>query len=266
VEHARTFWEFVATTELTGQLRVVQAIQVFPSFVYQHKMYLSGVLGDLEMLEAYLVGDIIIDGNTNVMTHYRPLAALAPVVTVMRCFIQDVAEVHSFGIVSCMSSSKGSTVKDLFTVNVISKSGQICKLSVHCSLNTVPGDYQIGCKLYGSKGTSTATYPDMIYLQHIVNTTKEPEKSEFLSPENLEYYFNKEKPQIPYGCYANYIGHYAKAIMSGQPDKTKTNIAQGLQTLVIMEAIRRSAEEKRAVKIKEIRSEVFGRRGKTNSE
>jgi len=212
------------------------------------------------MLEAHYIGEIDFDSNLEINQNYRPLVALAHFVTIMRCFIKVVAEVHAFGNISSAARARGVTSFDIYTVNVISKNGEISKLTVHCSEKTPAGDSVLRCKLCGTKGTSIATYPDLSYIQHIHN--QDPLKVEFLNQENVEFYFSKkekdQKPIIQYGCYANYIGHFARAIASQQPDKTKINFVQGLQTLVIIEAIRRSAVEKRPIKVKDIRNELFG--------
>jgi len=237
---------------------VVQTTQVMPPFVYQHKEFAKGSIGDLEILEAHYITFVKFDSDNEVNQYFRPIAALSHVVTIMCCFIKAVEEVHAFGSISSAARAQGVTTFDIYTVNVISKTGQISKLTVHCSENTPASESTLRCKLCGTKGTSIATYPDMTYVQHTHD--KEPIKYDLLTPENTEFYFGKEKENtvIPYGCYANYISHFARAIAINQQDNTKTNVAQGLQTFVIIEAIWRSAVEKRSIKIKEIRNEIFG--------
>jgi len=144
----------------------------------------------------------------------------------------------------------------MYIVNLVAKGGEIAKATVNCCPSGT--EKSLRCKLHGTKGTSQASYPDMLYLHNSQNS--EPKRLEFLTSENIEFYFNhkdKNPSAVPYGCYANYFNHFARAIITHQQDKIKLNIIQALQTAVIVEAIRRSAIEKRSVKIKEIRNEVF---------
>jgi len=67
----------------------------------------------------------------------------------------------------------------------------------------------------------------------------------------------------PYGCFANYLSHYAYQLSqtNANPNANATsfqaNVVQGLQTFVIIEAIRRSAQLNQVVNIKDIKSEVY---------
>jgi len=243
---------------LTGQLRVVQITQVIPNFIHQQKEFVKGSIGDLELLEVHFTGWNYIDTNRE----HRPIIALSNVVTMIRCFIKRIESVEAYSRVSHEAKSHSSTIDDIYVINFLSKTGEIAKATVNCCQSIPVQEKLISCKLYGTKGISQATYPDMIYEQY--NPNSEPIKHEFLIQENLEFYFNQKEKDltsgsiIPYGCYANYFNHFARYIVSQQIDKIKLNIIQGIQTVVIVEAIRRSALEKRSVRIKEIRTEIFG--------
>lgn len=207
------------------------------------------------MVEVHYLGWNV--NECKIDNQYRPIKALSSVVTMIRCFLNRIESVHAFSKPSVQSRSQNPVVNDIYIVNFVSKTGEIAKATVNCC-SSIP-EKVLRCKLYGSKGTSEASYPDMLYTQ--LNSDQETSIShEFLTAENKEFYFNhKEKnpTNIPYGCYSNYFNHFARAIVSQQNDKIKFNIVQGLQTAIIVEAILRSAMEKRSIKIKEIRNEVF---------
>lgn len=84
---------------------------------------------------------------------------------------------------------------------------------------------------------------------------------ELLNQENnFEVFFNSEpEMQHPYGCYANYLSHFAFQLAQNttQNSQFQANIVQGLQTYVIIEAIRRSAMKNQVVSIKDIKNEVY---------
>jgi len=226
----------------------------FPSFIRQYREFKNGTIGSIELLEASFISNID-HGEDDVNTSFKPLEALSHVVTLMRCFVKNVDEVHAFGQVTARSQAKGLNAFDIFVVNVTSRKGQVAKLTIHCSEQWHAAEPVMKCTLYGTKGTSTATYPEMVYTQDIGNG---PERKDLLNSENAEYYFNREKKMgIPYGCYANYLGHYAKSIAS-QQNSYQVNIAQGLQTYVILEAIQRSCTQGVPIKIRDLKNEIYG--------
>eukprot|EP01125_Pyxidicula_operculata_P019261 TRINITY_DN6970_c0_g1_i1.p1 TRINITY_DN6970_c0_g1~~TRINITY_DN6970_c0_g1_i1.p1 ORF type:complete len:1033 (-),score=263.11 TRINITY_DN6970_c0_g1_i1:220-3318(-) len=253
VDQGRLLLNFMSTTKVQSQLRVVQISQVFPSFVRQHKDFRNNLIGELEMLDASFVGFIPFDEENKVNENFRPLEGLSHVVTIMRCFMKNIDEVHAVGSVSAISQSLGLKAFDVFSVNCTTKKGLIAKLVVHCSQRKPAGEPELKCILYGSKGVSVATYPDMVYTYQ---TGDQVDRNDLNTADNSEFYFNKEKNQkIPYGCYANYISHFNKTI-STNTNSYEVNVQQGIQTYAIVEAILRSASQRKPIKVKDVKSEL----------
>jgi len=254
--HAKLLLSFVYTTKLKTELRVVQISQVFPSFIRQHKEFKSGKIGNLELLEASFIGHVDLDPNdNNVNNHFRPLEGLSQAVTLMRCFVKNVDIVHAVAQVSAAAKARKISTPDIYVVNLTSTKGQIATLTVHCTQEHTGIEPIMKCTLYGTKGTSCATYPDMVYIEDLGDG---PQKKDLLSADNMEYYFNKEKKMsTPYGCYANYLTHYAKSITATQ-NSCQINIMQGLQTDVLLEAIMRSVTSGKPQTVKDVKREIYG--------
>jgi len=197
------------------------------------------------MVEAHCIGTLF-GGNSN----FRLMEALSHGVTIIRSFIKNIDEVHAYGKIS-HSDTDGNSI---ISAHCISRKGDICKLLVNCSQDTIL-PYKIRCTLYGTKGTSISEYPSPIYELQIGGSQL---KFDLMSPDLLDYYFDKqEKTRIPYGCYASFITHFIKNIDSNSHSiQLDSSIQQGLQTFIVVEAINRSIAQKIPIKVKTIRNEV----------
>jgi len=100
-----------------------------------------------------------------------------------------------------------------------------------------------GC-LMGSKGTSIARYPD---LRHSWIGADGIEREEDYHHELAGYYYRHELKGMHYGEFANIIDSFARALIDGTPNSP--DLREGLQTVLVMDAIVKSASEGRAVEV-----------------
>jgi hypothetical protein len=80
-----------------------------------------------------------------------------------------------------------------------------------------------------------------------------------MTPDILDYYFDKQERtnRVPLGCYANFVGHFLRCIDTTSTSvQFETNVQQGLQTFILIEAINRSIDQKTAIKLKNVRTEL----------
>jgi hypothetical protein len=68
------------------------------------------------------------------------------------------------------------------------------------------------------------------------------------------YYFNNEVHGMHYGEFANYTEYFARAILQNLPNSP--DLAEGIDTFCVMEAVRRSAIERKPVEVDVVRGEV----------
>jgi predicted dehydrogenase len=68
------------------------------------------------------------------------------------------------------------------------------------------------------------------------------------------YYFNSEVHGMHYGEFANYAEYFADALITGADHSP--DLEEGIETLCVMEGVRRSARERRPVEIAPLLREV----------
>ena len=90
--------------------------------------------------------------------------------------------------------------------------------------------------LYGDGGTSLAQHHDMRYVHTAPDGTEVAEDALYA---RRTYYFNDEVHGMHYGEFANYAEYFATALLEEGP--YSPYLEQGIETVCIMEAIRRSA-------------------------
>jgi predicted dehydrogenase len=113
--------------------------------------------------------------------------------------------------------------------------------------------------LYGSGGTSLAQYHDMRYV-HTAFEQDRPaagfdageleEVTEDCLYAGRHYYFNSEVHGMHYGEFANYADHFARALIDGRD--ASPGLEEGVETVCVMEAARRSVAEARPIQLAEL--------------
>ena len=105
--------------------------------------------------------------------------------------------------------------------------------------------------LYGSKGTSLAQYHDMKLKRTSPNGA---EVTEDWLYERRGYFFNNEVHGMHYGEFARYADAFAKSILEGS--KASPELEEGADVVLLMDAVRRSANNKTEIVIDDLRTEA----------
>jgi predicted dehydrogenase len=244
-----------AARETGGRLLVGQSTRFFESFRRQRSAYERGEIGDVEFIDAHYL---------HRMDWYyaaRPWAAqetdwvylgLSHPLDLLRWYLGPIATVSAAGARSALGREWKSRSFDIYTVNVEAADGRIGRAMGHYGAHELArARNSIECLLYGSAGTSLARYHDMTYLHTAPDGT---EVVEDMLYEYRHYHFNNEVHGMHYGEFANYLEHFASALLDGQP--WAPALEEGLETFCLMEAARQSAAEHRPVELAPLLAEI----------
>ncbi len=147
-----------------------------------------------------------------------------------------------------LGAKHGLAGPDVYIVNAVGESGRIGRAMGHYGCHELPTARNcIELMLYGTKSSSLAQYHDMRYIYAAPDGTEVTEDHLYAG---RQYYFNSEVHGMHYGEFANYADYFAAAILEGRSNSP--NLEEGVRTLCVMEAVRRSALEGRAVEVMDI--------------
>jgi predicted dehydrogenase len=239
----------------TGRkLLVGQSMRFFESFQRQRKAFERGEVGALEFVDAHYAH------RMDWYYEKSPWAAtstdwvflcLSHPVDLVRWYLGPIEEVHALGYRSALAQRHGAQSFDIYSVNLRSSDGRIGRAMGHYGLHDLPSARNaIELVLYGSEGTSLAQYHDMRY----VHTSPDGEVIEDPLYGRRAYYFNDETHGMHYGEFANYAEYFATALLEGR--EYSPNLEEGIETICVLEAIRRSARSSQPVKIAPLLQEV----------
>jgi len=249
--------QVLAAARRTGRkLLVGQSARFFEPFRRQRAAYERGEVGQVEVAEAHY---------THRMDWYYARApwivahtdwvylGMSHPLDLLRWYLGPIASVSAVGMTSALGKKHGLRTFDVYSVNAVSADGRIGRAYGHYGMHELPrARNSIECVLYGSGGTSMAQYHDMRYLHTAPDGT---EVVEDMLYEYRHYYFNNEVHGMHYGEFANYLQYFAEALASGadySPD-----LVEGIETLCLMEAVRRSARDGgRPVELADLTSQV----------
>lgn len=225
-----------------GLLFVGQSTRFFESFRRQRAAAEKGAVGEVEVVEAHY---------THRMDWYyadRPWVAeradwiflgLSHPLDLVTWYLGPVATVSAVGARSALARAAGAQSNDIISVNVTDVDGRIGRVFGHYGMHELPrARNSIECLLYGTDGTSLAKYHDMEFIYTGHDGIEHVEDALY---EYRHYHFNNEVHGMHYGEFANYLQAFATAILTGTPPSP--GLAEGLQTLALMEATRTSAAQ-----------------------
>jgi predicted dehydrogenase len=226
----------------TGKrLLVGQSVRFFESFVRQRAAYNAGEIGALELLEAHYIHRMDWFYNKSAWaasaTDWAFLGLSHPL-DLAAWYLGPIAEVSAYGAQSALARRYSVRSYDIYTVNLRAADGRIGRVLGHYGLHELPSARNcVELMLYGTDGTSLAQYHDMRYLHTRADGAEV--KEDFLYSQRA-YYFNNEVHGMHYGEFANYAEHFALALLEGRD--CSPNLDEGLATVCVMEAVRRSAQ------------------------
>lgn len=262
----------------TGRrLLVGQSTRFFEPFRRQRAMLERGGHGGLDAVE-------VVDAHYihRMDWYYRksPWAAtetdwvflgMSHPIDLVRWYLGRIATVHAVGGKSSMGERFGLAGRDMYMVNFVSEDGRIGRAMGHYGCHELPTARNcIECMIYAAGGSSLAQYHDMKFV-HTAAGRQGPVGASTFDPGELmevtedclyagrHYYFNSEVHGMHYGEFANYADAFARAILEGEA--ASPELEEGVETVCVMEAVRRSAESGRVVEVGPLLDEVGLTRG-----
>jgi predicted dehydrogenase len=247
----------LAAARRTGRrLLVGQSTRFFEPFRRQRAAFEQGELGQLELVDAHYVH------RMDWFYRKSPWAAtktdwvylgMSHPVDLVRWYLGPIEEVQAYGSRSALAREHGVAGFDVYVANLRACDGRLGRAMGHYGLEELPSARNaIELMLYGSRGTSLAQYHDMRYVHTTPDGTEVTEDPLYAL---RHHYFNSEVHGMHYGEFAHYAEHFAQALLEGRPHHP--DLQEGLETFCVMEALRRSAHEGRAVPVGSIVEQVF---------
>lgn len=244
------------TARRTGRkLLVGQSTRFFEPFIRQRRAFERGEIGAVEFLDAHYIH------RMDWFYRKSPWAAtdtdwiflgMSHPLDLCRWYLGPIAEVHALGFRSELGRAHAVRGFDVCTVNLRAADGRIGRALGHYGCHELPSARNaIELVLFGSRGTSLAQYHDMRYVHTAEDGTEVTEDPLYAL---RHHYFGSEVHGMHYGEFANYAEHFAGAIIDGTPHAP--DLAEGLETFCLMEAVRRSAAEGRPVAVEPLLREI----------
>jgi predicted dehydrogenase len=176
-------------------------------------------------------------------------------IDLVRWYLGHIREVHAYASTSALGREWSLEGADVYVVNLIASDGRLGRAMGHYGCHELPSARNcIELALYGSGGTSLAQYHDMRYLHTGGPGEELTEHCEDHLYAGRHYYFNSEVHGMHYGEFANYAEAFARALIEGRP--CSPELEEGIETVCVMEAVRRSAATGRPVAIAPLLEEV----------
>jgi len=246
LEDARRVWQ---AAQRTGrQLLVGQSTRFFESFDRQRQAYERGELGQLELADAHYIHrmDWFYDKSAwAIDTTDWVYLGLSHPIDLIRWYLGRIDEVSAYGSTSKLGQQYGLRTFDIYSVNLRANDGRMGRVMGNYGLHELPSARNcIELMLYGSAGSSLAQYHDMRYLHTAADGTEIKEDALYA---RRAYYFNNEVHGMHYGEFAKYTGYFAQALLEKRP--YSPNLAEGLETFCVMEAVRQSAQTREPVHV-----------------
>lgn len=170
----------------------------------------------------------------------------------IRWYLPNIEEVMGYGMISNNGSEAGLKNED--TMHFIFKAvdGRIARVSGVYTSPTQPSQRDSGmtCILRGTKGASQADYHE---LRYAITTRQGEEKIQTWGDETHKYYFRFEGQSHHAGEYQNYLEYFADSIeqdFTAYPD-----MKEGIGTIALLQAMDRSLQSGRPIKIADILGE-----------
>ena len=196
-------------------------------------------------------------------------------IDLVRWYIGRIASVHAVGGRSRLGGQFGVRGRDMYLVNLVAQDGRIGRAMGHYGCHELPTARNcIECMIYAAGGSSLAQYHDNKFIRtadnRARNASEEPaatwtdastfdpralmEVTEDCLYAGRHYYFNSEVHGMHYGEFANYADTFAKALIDNAP--TSPELEEGVETVCVMEAVRRSAETGQVVELAPLLAEA----------
>lgn len=234
--------ELLSIAKDTGcRLQVAQSTRFYEPFLRQRELYDAQTFGNVECYDAhyhhrmdwyYKKSPWAID-----LTHWAYLGLSHPV-DLVRWYLGDVVEVQAVGSTSRLGKEYGVKNPDMISAHLCAKDGAIGRAFGNYGMTELPrGRALIEGFLMGTTGSSIARYPE---LRHTWTGEEGTEHDDVFDHSLAGYYYRHELKGMHYGEFCNIADSFANAILKGLPNSP--DLREGLQTVLVMDAIVRSLD------------------------
>lgn len=238
------------------RLQVGQSTRFYEPFLRQRERYEDCQQGKVEAVDAhyhhrmdwyYEKSPWTID-----TTHWAYLGLSHPV-DLVRWYLGDIAAVQAIGTRSALAERFGLPTADVIAANLIGDNGKIGRAFGHYGIHELSRARSlIECFLMGDTGTSLARYPDLRFTYH---DERGVEIEEDFHHAMAGYHYRHELKGMHYGEFCNYTDYFASKLVSGEANSP--DLEEGLQTVLVMNAIVEALESGTTVRVKRL-SEIAG--------
>lgn len=170
----------------------------------------------------------------------------------IRWYMPAIEEVMGYGMISANGQKSGLKHEDCMHFIIKSADGRVARVSGTYSGPVQPTGRDSGmtCILRGTDGASQADYHE---LRYSITSRAGEEKIVTWGDDKLKHYFRFEGQTHHAGEYQNYLEYFADSI--GKNFTAYPDIHEGIGTVVLLQAMDRSLNTGRPVRLKDIESE-----------
>ncbi len=243
--------DVIAAQQRSGrQVMVGQSTRFFAPFIRQRAHYDSGALGELVTIEASYSADHrwFLSKPWARQPSFKWLyGGISHPADLVRWYLPDVSEVMGYAYLSANGRAGGLANPDTYHFVLKAASGKIARVTGVYSCPTVPEerDSPMTCILRCDRGASQADYHELRYAWKI---------DQQAAIESFEaqraYYFRFGGVSHHAGEYQNYIEYFARCLAAGETPKP--DVAEGVVTVALMQAMDESTQSGLPVRIDDI--------------
>jgi len=232
------------------RLLVGQSTRFFLPFTRQRAHFESGVLGELNTVEAYYNADhrwFLSKPWPRTGAFKWLYGGLSHPVDLVRWYLPGIEEVMGYSRLSENGAKLGLVHPDTFHFIFRTTGGRIARVSGTFMSPVTPTsrDSNSSCILRGSLGASQADYYDLRYAwktdtQSVVETFEDRD----------DYYFRFGGHTHHAGEYQDYIEYFARCIRSGE--LPRPDVREGIVTVGLMQAMEEAAAGGAPVRLRDL--------------
>lgn len=230
------------------RLMVGQSTRFFEPFWRQRAAFEAGAIGPVELVDAHYNHrmDWFYDKSPWALDQTDwAFAGLSHPLDLVRWYLGRIEQVHAYGMHTALGRKYRVKGYDAYVVNLRSADGRIGRVLGNYGITELtPARAHIECLLMGERGTSLAKYPELEFTHLDADGSAVIEDYQH---ELTGWYFHHQLKGMHFGEFANYADYFADCIQRELPNSP--DLAEGLETVCVMTAVRDSARSGRPVEL-----------------